>query len=417
MKMRIAFLTFWMSVALYPAYAVNISGVVKNSAGSGIEGATVRLGKTDLSTTTGSDGGFKLIKNTTGIKRLPEHTVFRNDCPAVLDGNRLYINGARQAHVKVAVYDAHGRLLFSHVKDVSSANHSMDLPRFGCGIHIYRVSVNNEQYAFMNVAMASADRRPVSTGGGNGLAKQAKATEQIDDALLCTKDGYQLFRLSIKKADTAGIQVTMAPLVTGTVTDADGNVYQTVQIGNQEWTSENLRTTKYNDNTGIGSACQFYKNTTDAAAKKKWGALYDWSAVKTGKLAPKGWHVPTNAEWDTLQNYLITHGYNFDGTTSGNKIAKSLCAKTDWLKDSTDTGAIGNDLSRNNASGFSALPAGWRFWSGNEFKDQNSNAYWWTSTTRDATYSYIRELWYINNFLDGTYMTLIECSVRLVRDK
>jgi uncharacterized protein (TIGR02145 family) len=416
MKMRIAFFMFLASGALFLAQAVNISGVVKNSAGSGIEGATVRLGKADIATTTGTDGSFKLTDNATGVKHQTNHTAFGNDRPFILEDNRFFFNAREQAQVTVRAYDCNGRLLFSQGKVASSRDHSIALPHFGSGIYIYHVSVNNERYTFKSVGGVTTNRGPTSSWEELALAKQLKATAKIDDALLFTKDGYQLYRIAVTKPDTSGIQIAMVPLVTGTVTDVDGNAYQTVRIGNQEWTAENLRTTKFNDNTTIGSGCNFYNNMTDAAAKKKWGALYEWSAVKTGKLAPKGWHVPTNADLDTLQNYLITHGYNYDGTTSGNKIAKSLCAKTDWPKDTVDTGAIGNDVSKNNASGFSALPAGWRDWNGNKFTNQGTNAYWWTASAKDGTYSYVYEFWCINNYLERTYMTLIECSVRLVRD-
>ena len=128
-----------------------------------------------------------------------------------------------------------------------------------------------------------------------------------------------------------------------TVTDIDGNVYHIVQIGNQVWTVENLRTTKYNDGSDIPHVTDsaqwanlstpgycFYNNTTDAVAQKKWGALYNWYTVETGKLTPEGWHVPTNNDWRLLELYLIVNGYNWDGTTDSNKIAKSLAAKTDW---------------------------------------------------------------------------------------
>lgn len=157
----------------------------------------------------------------------------------------------------------------------------------------------------------------------------------------------------------------------GTVTDIDGNVYHAIKIGNQVWTVENLSVTKYNDGSLIPldtSAVTwdsaktlkycFNENTTNAESIKKYGALYNWyvvSPVNSKKIAPTGWHVPTDAEWDTMRNYLITNGYNWNGTTSDtaqyNKIAKSLASKTDWLVDTT-TGAIGNDLSTNNQSGF-----------------------------------------------------------------
>jgi uncharacterized protein (TIGR02145 family) len=76
----------------------------------------------------------------------------------------------------------------------------------------------------------------------------------------------------------------------------------------------------------------------------KYGVLYNWFALATGKLAPQGWHVPTDADWDTLHNYLIANGYNWDGTTTGNKIAKSMAAQTDWYTGTTTVGAIGNYL-------------------------------------------------------------------------
>jgi len=104
-------------------------------------------------------------------------------------------------------------------------------------------------------------------------------------------------------------------------------------------------------------------NTTNADSIKKYGALYDWyaaSPTNVKKIAPAGWHVPSDAEWDTLQNYLTAKGYNRDGTTTGNKIEKALAAKTDWVTYSTN-GTIGSDLSKNNSSGFSALPGGYRF--------------------------------------------------------
>ncbi len=154
--------------------------------------------------------------------------------------------------------------------------------------------------------------------------------------------------------------------------DIDGNGYHIVKIGNQVWTVENLRTTRYNDGTAIpyvtdnsawanlSTPGYCYYGNDSAANAVKYGALYNWHAVNTGKLAPEGWHVPTDAEWDTLQNYLIANGYNWDGTTTGNKIAKSMAAKTDWNSSST-AGAPGNDVQSNNSSGFSALPGGYRY--------------------------------------------------------
>jgi uncharacterized protein (TIGR02145 family) len=210
------------------------------------------------------------------------------------------------------------------------------------------------------------------------------------------------------------------------VTDMDGNVYQAVKIGNQIWTTENLRTTKYNDGTPIsnvtnnnawvrlttGGLC-WYKNK--AANKNKYGALYNWYAVNTDKLTPAGWHVPTDAEWTVLEDYLIAHGYNWDVTKSATNIAKVLASNADWSP-STITGGIGNDLKKNNGSGFSALPGGCRDYAG-VFVGQGSCGFWWSATEDDVTRAGLHGL-----SDDGQYRGRSSgpksCgfSVRLVRD-
>jgi len=217
-----------------------------------------------------------------------------------------------------------------------------------------------------------------------------------------------------------------------TVTDIDGNVYKTVKIGTQVWMAENLRTTKYNDGTSIPKVTNglawlsriknpgycFYNN--DAANKNTYGALYHWYAVKTNKLAPTGWHVPTDAEWTTLENYLIANGYNYDGTTTGNKIAKSLAALTGWTT-CTGIGAIGNDLTKNNTSGFSALPGGYR---GSYFGLGNGAFYlvgdygnWWSSTQFGASNAWYRGLYGGTTVdRDHYYNKSSGFSVRCLRD-
>ena len=213
---------------------------------------------------------------------------------------------------------------------------------------------------------------------------------------------------------------------TTTVTDIEGNVYNTVKIGTQVWMLENLKTTHYNDGTAIPlvtdntawskytpAYCWYNNNaTTD---KNRYGALYNWYAVNTGKLAPTGWHVPTDAEWITLENYLIANGYNYDGSTSGDKYAKSLAATTDWATDS-GTGTIGNDLTKNNRSGFSALPGGSRNVYGT-FVGVGIYGVWWGSTEGDKYGAWYRNMYYSNRFVyRDECVKLAGFSVRCVRD-
>ncbi|MCX7725544.1 MAG: fibrobacter succinogenes major paralogous domain-containing protein, partial [Chitinispirillaceae bacterium] len=164
-----------------------------------------------------------------------------------------------------------------------------------------------------------------------------------------------------------------------------------------------------------GAYC-FYSNTTNLTTQQRWGALYNWYAVNSQKLAPPGWRVATDSDWVALENYLIANGYNYDGSTNGNKIAKSLATTSaDWTIVS-NPGAIGNGLSTNNRSGFGAQGGGYRSNTGS-FTGQNTYGYWWTNSESDGTNAYIRILSNSSSGLDkNSIQKRYGCSVRLVRD-
>jgi uncharacterized protein (TIGR02145 family) len=272
------------------------------------------------------------------------------------------------------------------------------------------------------------------------LEKHAEAQDSIDDVIAVTKDGYLDFRMEVTNPDTNGIEIKMI-VNASNVTDQDGNVYQSVKIGNQIWTTENLRVTKYNDSTEIPFDTStvtwnrattpkycYYENVASIDSIIKYGALYNWYVVETKKLAPAGWHVPDTTEWNELENFLIANGYNWDGTTDSSKIAKSLAAKTNW-QTYTGTGTIGCDLTKNNSSGFSALPGGYRDGYGS-FYGQSSKGYWWSANWYGATEEYdeagSRDLDYrsehLTRYYSGVdtlyYVSGKGCglSVRLVKD-
>ncbi len=277
----------------------------------------------------------------------------------------------------------------------------------------------------------------VTATGSNLQYQWQKDAMDISGAILPTytipateiSDSGSTYRCVVwNSADTVISEEAVLTVYKELITDIDGNVYQTVRIGNQLWTSENLRTTKYNDGTDIphvtdgteweklstGAYC-YYNNTTNADSIKKFGALYNWYSLETGKLAPAGWHVPTDEEWTELEEYLIANGYNWDGTTTGDKIAKSMAAKTDWRL-SDDEGDVGNDLQSNNSSGFSALPGGFRYYDGS-FNYQGLNGRWWSATENNASNAYHRSLLYNHDNLNRDYNNKeYGFSVRLVRD-
>lgn len=181
------------------------------------------------------------------------------------------------------------------------------------------------------------------------------------------------------------------------LTDPDGNTYTTVTIGTQTWTVENLRTTKYNDGSSITlvtdsaqwsglstAAYCFYDNNTSPSEQEKWGSLYNWYSIDAGKLAPTGWRIPTQADWNTLKAYLKDNGYG--DKLSADNTGSSIASNTDWSA-GNDQCDVGTNISANNSTGFSALPSGQRSTNGS-FEWITMQGTWWSSTEDDLSKAY-----------------------------
>jgi uncharacterized protein (TIGR02145 family) len=203
-----------------------------------------------------------------------------------------------------------------------------------------------------------------------------------------------------------------------TVKDISGNIYKTVIIDKQVWMAENLKTTRYNDGTAIplvtddkdwGSLttpAYCWDNNDGTTNKNKYGALYNWYTINTNKLCPRGWHVPTDAEWTMLTSFLGGE------SIAGGKLKES--GTTHW--ESPNTGAT-------NESGFRALPGGSRNYAGKfDYSGSNvlffrSNGCWWSSTELYTFNAYYRRMY---NSLSVVYRSLSvkQCgySVRCIKD-
>jgi uncharacterized protein (TIGR02145 family) len=207
----------------------------------------------------------------------------------------------------------------------------------------------------------------------------------------------------------------------------DGRTYETVIINGKEWMAENLAylpavhvpTDESYTEPRYYVYDFFDSNLTKAKQHdnyKTYGVLYNWPAALAA--CPAGWHLPTHEEWTALENYLISEGYNYDGTTTDNKIAKALAANILWVE-SLNEGAVGNDLSLNNTSGFSALPSGFRGLSGH-FHNIGYTFGLWSSTKSDySTYTVwtFHISWNLDNTQQGYgYETEHGLGVRCVRD-
>ncbi len=209
--------------------------------------------------------------------------------------------------------------------------------------------------------------------------------------------------LEVKKADK------------NSVTDIDGNTYKTVQIGTQVWMAENLKTAKYNDGTRIpnitdntqwtnittGAWCY---NDNNAAKNAKYGKLYNWYAVNpttngNKNVCPTGWHVPTDAEWTVLTDYLGGE------IVAGGKLKEVGTAN--WISPNTDA---------TNISLFTGLPGGYRHNDG-YYSSIGSNGSWWSSTEDNTLAAWYRYLGYsIGNAHRGNDDKKNGLSVRCLRD-
>lgn len=208
------------------------------------------------------------------------------------------------------------------------------------------------------------------------------------------------------------------------VTDIDGNRYNTVIIGTQEWTVENLKVSKYSDGTPIplvyvsqpwqwgaltsGASCYHGNSASNGTT---YGLLYNWNAVAgihdtdpntpNKTIAPTGWHVPTDAEWTTLTNYL-----------GGESIAGGKMKSTGTILWASPNTAATNE------SGFSAIPGGWRDISIN-FGAFGVSALFWSSSefNLDPSGAYLRSLDYNSNSVTNWNVIKSDAlSVRLIKD-
>ncbi len=195
------------------------------------------------------------------------------------------------------------------------------------------------------------------------------------------------------------------------VTDIDGNVYETVRIGNQVWMAENLKTTRYNDGASIayvindnqwgsitiGAYCLNYRSEI-------YGALYNWYAVNSGKLCPEGWRVPTAADWIILTEHL-----------GGEEIAGGKLKATDTLEASD---GLWHDPNKGatNETGFSALPGGSRSTYGT-FDSSELFGHWWSSSENSSTDGWA---WHMRPHFTNLYRDVFNksngFSVRCLRD-
>ena len=342
----------------------------------------------------------------------------------------------------ISVWDMTGKVLAHYKGHLEISKQEFSLSGIKNGLHIINVQGNGYQFS----------GKLISTGKSGGTAIIARLSNSIQSVTeekpindskgsqatvnMAYNDGDRLIFTAV--SGNYSTVMTEIPAADHTVTfnfteckDGDNNYYPVITINTRVWMAENLNTTTYKDGTTIIPKVQditawsilttpaycWYNNDEATYKNTTYGAIYNWYAVGTGNLCPEGWHVPTDAEWTTLEDYLIAGGYNFDGTTSGNKLAKSLASLTGW-DISSNPGAVGNtDYSeKRNATGFTTVPGGYRDDDGT-FNDVGRDGGWWSATEYDPNNAIDRFLYYsINYVYRGSFSKRNGFSVRCLKD-
>ncbi len=249
--------------------------------------------------------------------------------------------------------------------------------------------------------------------GANGSGFRGGSCFTVASRLLSSDRGHAADPYSVRGNNYGFRGIRSWPFVCGEsqITDIDGNTYNTVQIGNQCWMAENLKTTTYKNSTAIPNITDntsWSNLSTDAYAwwdndigwKAIYGGLYNWYAVNNGNLCPEGWSVPDDTDWTVLVDYVVSQGYpnNWTNPTGAGNALKSCrqdgnpaggdCNTTLHPRWNSHGAHHGFD-----AFGFSAFGGGIRNTNGS-FHDMGGNGSWWTSTQISSTDAWMRYMYY-----------------------
>lgn len=375
-----------------------------------------------------------LSDNATGINE----PVFFDDVYMTSDFKKgrlnIYFSCFEMQNVSVKIINLSGVLLNGKSGNVSPGKYvySVDMP--GSGVFIIRLGIGDSQYSFK----ALSESATVVSGFSLNLISSIENTPELRLAT-------QLKTLGFASGDVlffsafSGIMKTIItdsptdnksyPVDFFSCVDYENNSYSVVKIGNQYWMAENLKSTKYADGSAIPVVenNDSWKNLKTFAIcyfnnipgnKDSLGVLYNWYAINdTKKITPDGWHVPTDEEWTNLENYLISNGYNYDGSLTDNKISKSLAATYGWkISNSAGTPSKTDFPAFRNKTGFTALPVGHRANDG-AFYNLSLGTYFWSNTEAASNVAWFRYIGYSSKNVTRGYISKTGgLSVRCVKN-
>lgn len=375
------------------------------------------------------DTGFTM-RGTTGLNDFgaldnAALQLFQNNPNPFRGATDVALSVAEEGNVTIELTDINGRIMGKSKYSLAQKGlHSFRVSVATPGIYILTARQNKKSSTIKMVCKEGGASNAIDYAGEapavsyilkSGTTNPFEVGDEMEYVAYTVADGAEVGSVPVTQVQTESQTVVLmfAGAVAGdglpclgapTVTDHEGNVYNTVRIGTQCWTRENMRcTTSPNGYLAFGGTdtsdyCNesdhspyYYDFTQSVIPLNERGLLYNWAGamdtISAGNdvlesfsgrrgICPAGWHVPSMAEWDSMSNYLNAQS-EYVCNFSGN-IAKAIASQSYW--DSTTSECTpGNDPSLNNATGFTAIPAGIYFWYG--FRWSGTHACFWASTS------------------------------------
>lgn len=386
----------WWNCDLIYNPPTTISGRVVDCSGNPLPGITVNFNQYTLVTdNNGNYSGYIPVGIQVSVSVLSSlnNNMFSSSSPVVVNtvsgSNQVQDVSVCPANISGQLKDCNGQATSAYIRIVYSSGYST---LFLSSNGNFTVPVQTSSSFTVKIFNSQSSKDTIVTSGNAG------STLNIGTFTLCSNNGG-----SCSDGTTA-------------VTDIDGNIYSVVSVGNQCWLLENLKTSRYRNGdpipTGLSDslwysssagAYSYYNN--DTAYNSQYGKLYNWFAVNdTRNIAPVGWHVATDADWDQLLNYL-----------GGAPVAGGKLKATGTIQNSNGVWESPNTAA-DNSSGFTALPAGFRNYDGT-FSGLGSYSYFFTATSSSSTTAWF---YLMNNIAPNTYRNdnekRIGLSVRCVKD-
>lgn len=298
----------------------------------------------------------------------------------------------------ISIYDIAGKQIVHTHDFLTGGEHSYLFTGIDKGLYIILVSSGRSSYSEKlvcnglsgspaKIAYENTLTIPEKQSGTKGTMGETVMQYNTGDRLRLTGiSGIYRTVVTDIPTESKTIDFTFIPCI-----DGDKNNYPVTNIGGRVWMTKNLKTTKFNDETVIPNVTEasswstlatpgFCWHSNDPAKyKETYGALYNWHAVNTEKLCPLGWHVPTDEEWTYLTTFL--------GGESGAGAKLKETGTEHWMS---------YNFFATDEAGFTALPGGFRYNSGN-FGGIRTFGYWWSSTQFDDSKSTLRYIFYDDN--------------------